>query len=136
MQGGARYQNQVTAWLAAKMLAERPAALIVPRGKLSYFAAESGEAVDDVMAGTDQGDFAFVQAKRSISLSTREGRHEAAWIVTDWSNEAELPPSPKRGGIVWHGGLGFAVAEGNCLHCPLGLFEVVCPILHHLCAGR
>jgi hypothetical protein len=49
MQGGARYQNQVTAWLAAKMLAERPAAPIVPRGKLSYLAAESGEAVDDVM---------------------------------------------------------------------------------------
>lgn len=24
MQGGARNQNQVTAWLAAKMLAERP----------------------------------------------------------------------------------------------------------------
>jgi hypothetical protein len=73
MQGGARYQNQVTAWLAVKMLAERPAAPIVPRGKLSYLAAESGEAVDDVLAGTDQGDFAFVQAKRRISLSTREG---------------------------------------------------------------
>jgi len=47
MQGGARNQNQVTAWLAVKMLAERPAALIVPRGKLSYLAAEFGEAVDD-----------------------------------------------------------------------------------------
>jgi hypothetical protein len=73
MQGGARYQNQVTAWLAVKMLAERPAAPIVPRGKLSYLAAESGEAVDDVLVGTDQGDFAFVQAKRRISLSTRDG---------------------------------------------------------------
>ncbi len=73
MQGGARYQNQVTAWLAAKMLAERPAAPIIPRGKLTYLAAESGEAVDDVLAGTDQGNFAFVQAKRKISLSTREG---------------------------------------------------------------
>ncbi len=73
MQGGARYQNQVTAWLAAKMLAERPAAPIIPRGKLTYLAAESGEAVDDVLAGTDQGNFAFVQAKRRLSLSTREG---------------------------------------------------------------
>lgn len=73
MQGGARYQNQVTAWLAAKMLAERPAAPIIPRGKLTYLAAESGEAVDDVLAGTDQGNFAFVQAKRKISLSAREG---------------------------------------------------------------
>jgi hypothetical protein len=73
MHGGARYQNQVMAWLAAKMLAERPAAPIIPRGKLTYLAAESGEAVDDVLAGTDQGNFAFVQAKRKISLSTREG---------------------------------------------------------------
>ena len=73
MQGGARYQNQVTAWLAARMLAERPAAPIIPRGKLTYLAAESGEAVDDVLAGTDQCNFAFVQAKRRLSLSTREG---------------------------------------------------------------
>ncbi len=60
MQGGARYQNQVTAWLAVKMLAERPAAPIAPRGKLTYIATESGEAVDDLLAGTDQGSFAFV----------------------------------------------------------------------------
>jgi hypothetical protein len=73
MQAGARYQNQVTAWLAAKMLAERPAAPILPRGTLTYIAAESGEAIDDVLASTDQGDFAFVQAKRKISLSRREG---------------------------------------------------------------
>jgi hypothetical protein len=58
MQAGARYQNHVTAWLAAKTL---------------YIAAESGEAVDDVLAGNDQGSFAFVQAKRRICLSTREG---------------------------------------------------------------
>jgi hypothetical protein len=72
MHAGARYQNQVTAWLAAKMLAERPAPPIASRGKLTYIVAESGEAVDDVLAGTDQGDFVFVQAKRRISLSTRE----------------------------------------------------------------
>jgi hypothetical protein len=73
MQAGARYQNQVTAWLAAKMLAERPAPPILSRGALTYIAAESGEAIDDVLAGNDQGSFAFVQAKRRISLSTREG---------------------------------------------------------------
>jgi len=72
MQGGARYQNQVTAWLAAKMLAERPAAPVLARGTLTYVATESGEAVDDVLAGTDQGNFAFVQAKRKLSLSTRD----------------------------------------------------------------
>ncbi len=43
MQGGARYQNQVTAWLAVKMLAERPAAQIAPRGKPTTIAPESGE---------------------------------------------------------------------------------------------
>lgn len=73
MHGGARYQNQVTAWLAAKMLAERPAAPILARGTLTYIATESGEAVDDVLAGTDQGSFAFVQAKRKLSLSARDG---------------------------------------------------------------
>ena len=73
MQGGARYQNQATAWLAAKMLAERPAAPILSRGKLTFIAAESGEAVDDALAGNDLGTFAFVQAKRTISLSSREG---------------------------------------------------------------
>jgi hypothetical protein len=55
MQGGGRYQNQATAWLAAKMLAERPAAPILSRGKLTFIAAESGEAVDDALAGNDLG---------------------------------------------------------------------------------
>jgi hypothetical protein len=73
MQAGARYQNQITAWLAAKMLAERSATPILPRGTLTYVAAESGEAVDDVLVGNDQGGFAFVQAKRKISLSARAG---------------------------------------------------------------
>ncbi len=73
MQGGARYQNQVTAWLGAKMLAVRPAAPILARGALTYIAAESGEAIDDVLAGNDQYSFAFVQAKRKLSLSTRDG---------------------------------------------------------------
>lgn len=73
MQAGARYQNQVTAWLAAKMLAERPAAPILARGAIAYIAAESGEAVDDILAGNDQGSFVFVQAKRTLSLSTRDG---------------------------------------------------------------
>lgn len=73
MQAGAGYQNQVTAWLTVKMLAERPAAPTVRRSKLTYIATESGEAVDDVLAGTDQGSFVFVQAKRRISLSTRDG---------------------------------------------------------------
>lgn len=73
MQAGARYQNQVTAWLAAKMLAQRPASPILARGTLIYIATESGEALDDALAGSDQGSFAFVQAKRKLSLSTRDG---------------------------------------------------------------
>jgi hypothetical protein len=63
----------MTAWLAAKMLAERPAAPILARGTLTYIAAESGEAIDDVLAGNDQGRFVFIQAKRKLSLSMREG---------------------------------------------------------------
>jgi hypothetical protein len=97
MQGGARYQNQVAAWLAVKMLAERPAAPIVPRGKLTYIATESGEAVDDVLAGTDQGSFAFVQAKRRISLSTRDGSelegvvNQAVWQIAAEVEQEKRP---------------------------------------------
>jgi hypothetical protein len=80
MHAGAQYQNQVTAWLAAKMLAERPADPIAPCGKLTYLAAESGEAVDDILAGTDSGAYIFVQAKRRISLSSLENS-ELAGVV-------------------------------------------------------
>jgi hypothetical protein len=69
MQGGARYQ--VTAWLAAKMLAERPATPIVPRGKLTYVAAESGEAVDDALAGNDQGGLPNARFFRHLRLHRR-----------------------------------------------------------------
>jgi hypothetical protein len=48
MQGGARYQNQATAWLAAKMLAERPAAPILSRGKLTFIAGEATVVEDTV----------------------------------------------------------------------------------------
>jgi hypothetical protein len=44
---------------AAKMLAERPPAPIVLLGKLTYMAAESGEAIDDVLAGNDRVDEVF-----------------------------------------------------------------------------
>lgn len=57
MQGGARYQNQVTAWLTAKMLAERPAAPLILRGKLTYIASESGEAVDGHTGRNGPGQF-------------------------------------------------------------------------------
>jgi hypothetical protein len=111
MQGGARYQNQVTAWLAAKMLAERPAAPIISRGKLTYLAAESGEAVDDVLDGTDQGNFAFVQAKRRLSFSTRDGSElgpsAASYIIRFASDDqntsakcaaADRRPAPRADG--------------------------------------
>ena len=69
------------------MLAERPAAPILARGTLTYIATESGEAVDDVLAGTDQGSFTFVQARRKLSLSVRDGSdlesvvNQAVWQI-------------------------------------------------------
>jgi hypothetical protein len=62
------------------MLSERPADAIAPRGKLTYIAAESGEAVDDVLAGTALGLFAFLQVKRKISLSAQENSELAGVI--------------------------------------------------------
>jgi hypothetical protein len=69
MQGGADYQNRVAAWFATKMLAERDALPLLPAGTVSYLRSETRESVDDLLVATDQESFAFVQAKRKISLS-------------------------------------------------------------------
>ena len=70
MQGGASYQNQVAAWLATKMLSEGSPDPVGPRGKIIYLASETGEAVDDLLVGTDSDSYGFIQAKRRLSLSS------------------------------------------------------------------
>lgn len=70
MQGGASYQNQVGAWLATKMLSEGSPDPVGPRGKITYLAAETGAAVDDLLVGTESDSYGFVQAKRRLFLSS------------------------------------------------------------------
>ena len=69
MQAGADYQNRVAAWFAAKMLAERDAQPITPPGAVAYLRSETREAIDDLLVATDLDNFAFIQAKRSLSFS-------------------------------------------------------------------
>jgi hypothetical protein len=80
MHGGAAYQDQVAAWLVTKMLSEGSPDPIGPKGKLIYFAAETAVSVDDLLVGTESGSYGFLQAKRSLSLSSLANSHLASAI--------------------------------------------------------
>jgi hypothetical protein len=95
MQGGARYQNQVAAWLATKMLAERSGEPIAPRGKITYIRPESGAAVDDILVGTDGGRWGFIQVKRKISLSALENS-DIASVVDELVRQINLPAESEK----------------------------------------
>jgi hypothetical protein len=69
-QGGVNYQNRVAAWVCANILAERPAAPIGPDGVAEYARFETSEPVDDLLVGSVDGRHAFVQAKRTLTLSS------------------------------------------------------------------
>ena len=80
MQGGADYQNRVAAWIATKMLSEGSAEPIGPSGKVVYLAAETEASVDDLLVGSESGGYAFIQAKRKLSLSERENSDLASTV--------------------------------------------------------
>ena len=71
MGAGADYQARVTAWVAVHMLAERdaeaPFGLNEPVVRIS---CEAAGPVDDLVVTTDSGRTAYMQAKRTVSLST------------------------------------------------------------------
>src|ERR1019366_4581451 len=69
-QGGVNYQNRVAAWVCANILAERPAAPIGPESVADYARFETSEPVDDLLVGSVDGRHAFVQAKRTLTLSS------------------------------------------------------------------
>ncbi len=95
MQGGARFQNQVGAWLATKMLAERAGDPIAPRGKITYIRPESGAAVDDILVGTEGGRWGFIQVKRTISLSPLENS-DLASVVDELVRQINLPAEAEK----------------------------------------
>ncbi|MEW5925911.1 MAG: hypothetical protein AB1941_00355 [Gemmatimonadota bacterium] len=69
---GIRYQSRVAAWLAVHALAEDAAeAPWDVRSAVESVSCETGEAVDDVFAGTSERGRLYVQAKRRLDLSKR-----------------------------------------------------------------
>lgn len=71
-QGGINHQNRVAAWVCTKILAESSAAPIGPVGIAAYARFETPEPVDDLLVGTVDNHQAFVQAKRTLTLSATE----------------------------------------------------------------
>ena len=69
-QGGVNYQNRVAAWVCANILADRAAAPIGPESVAEYARFETSEPVDDLLVGSVDGRHAFVQAKRTLTLSS------------------------------------------------------------------
>ncbi len=80
MGAGADYQARVSAWVAVRMLAEEdvepPFGLKAPVSGIAY---EASEHVDDLIVTTDAGRIAYVQVKRTVSLSTV--RHHAGRLA-------------------------------------------------------
>jgi len=81
--GGTNYQASVSAWLFARMLAERPVFPVGPTGHGQYVRFETSEPTDDILVGTVEGGHSFVQAKRTISLSSSP-QSEFASVVSQF----------------------------------------------------
>ena len=72
--GGVEYQARVSAWAAAHVLAEQEAeAPFRLRGSVAGIACETSAPVDDLILVTDAGCRAFVQVKRTVSLTHGRG---------------------------------------------------------------
>jgi hypothetical protein len=71
LQGGAGHQNRVGAWLGVEMLAEGSGGPLTSGGKVRFIRGETQEDVDDLLVGSSSDRYAFLQAKRRISLSDR-----------------------------------------------------------------
>lgn len=70
-QSGTDYQNRVAAWAAVAILAEGDASLhwkLPSHTRLQYIRCETEHPVDDIMIGTSDNGFIFIQAKHSMSL--------------------------------------------------------------------
>jgi signal recognition particle GTPase len=79
-QGGINFQNRVAAWVCTQMLAGRPAAPVGPPAVPIYVRFETREPVDDILIGTTDLRHSFVQAKRTISLSSSQDSELASVI--------------------------------------------------------
>ncbi len=68
---GSEYQVRVAAWLAVEMLAEGQGRPFAPGGRISLLRGETQESVDDLLVGTVDDRYGFIQAKRKVSFSDR-----------------------------------------------------------------
>ena len=64
------FQNRVCAYVCVYVLAERPAIPILPAAVPTYVRFETEESVDDLLVGTADARHSFVQAKRTLTLSS------------------------------------------------------------------
>jgi tetratricopeptide (TPR) repeat protein len=66
---GSGYQVRVTAWLAVEMLSGGQGRPFAPGGVVAMLRGETQESVDDLLVGTIESRYAFIQAKRAIDFS-------------------------------------------------------------------
>jgi hypothetical protein len=70
---GTDYQNRVAAWTAVHLLAEQEATPpwdLPPHTVLEFIRCETEQPVDDLLVGSSEGGYAFVQVKRRLNLET------------------------------------------------------------------
>ena len=84
---GVGYQEGVTAWLAAHLLAEDQAAplpSLEATVKVTRIASETGEPIDDVNVSTSAGVTLYLQAKRAVPQLVDRARSD----FTDFVEQA------------------------------------------------
>jgi hypothetical protein len=74
-QAGMEFQNRAAAWVAVHILAEQsvsPPWDLPVQVTLEFLRCETEQPVDDLLVGTSEGGFAFVQVKRRLALERRD----------------------------------------------------------------
>jgi tetratricopeptide (TPR) repeat protein len=68
---GSGYQARIAGWLAVEMLSGGQGRPFAPGGVVALLRGETQESVDDLLVGTTESRYAFIQAKRSIDFSDK-----------------------------------------------------------------
>jgi tetratricopeptide (TPR) repeat protein/transcription elongation GreA/GreB family factor len=68
---GSGYQVRVAGWLAAEMLSGGQGRPFSPGGIVALLRGETQESVDDLLVGTTENRYGFIQAKRAIDFSEK-----------------------------------------------------------------
>jgi tetratricopeptide (TPR) repeat protein len=68
---GSGYQARVAGWLAAEILSGGQGKPFSPGGVVALLRGETQESVDDLLVGTTENRYGFIQAKRAIDFSEK-----------------------------------------------------------------